>query len=183
MKIDKEIIEGCKRGERKYQEILYDKLYSYIMGICYRYFLSKEVSKDIFNIVMFKVLTKIDTYNENYAFSTWVANITVNTIISEFRKNKKHQHLQFIENYEPFQNNFQTLNEFIHSMDTDEILELFKCLNDTERIVLNMVAIEGYEYKEVAEKLNMKEPTIRWYYYQAKNKLKEILENEYYLNK
>jgi RNA polymerase sigma-70 factor (ECF subfamily) len=69
------------------------------MGICCRYFISRENAKDIANITMCKILMNIEQYNPEFAFTTWVSKITVNTILEEFRKNKKHQNIEYVETY------------------------------------------------------------------------------------
>lgn len=177
MEIDKNLIQRCIKKERKAQQEMYDKLYPYIMGICYRYFVSKEDTQDIFNMCMFKILTNIEKYNPQYAFTTWIANITVNTIISEFRKNKKLKNIQYTDEYQDYENLYE-LNEYIASLKVNEIIDAIKQLNEMERIILNMIAIEGYSHREVSQKLDISEELSRWYYYRSKINLKKILEQK-----
>ncbi|RME19473.1 MAG: RNA polymerase sigma factor [Bacteroidetes bacterium] len=177
MQIDKAIIEKCKQNDRKAQEQLYKQLYAYIMGICYRYFINNEDAKDIFNMVMLKILTNIQKYDDKYAFSTWVSNISVNTIISEFRKRKKHQHISYVEEYFD-SNDYYELNEYVRDADVDEILKCMEGLTDTERFVFNLFTIEGYSHKEIGNMLNISEDTSRWYFNKAKSKLKDMLQKK-----
>ena len=171
MNIDTTIIEQCCKKDRKAQEKLYYQVYPYIMGICYRYFVNRENAKDIANIVMCKVLMNIEQYNSQYAFTTWVSKITVNTILEEFRKNKKHQNIEYVENY--YDNStYSDTNHFLIDADYEQILEWIKHLNDIEKQIFNLYFIDEYTHKEIAEMMNISEGTSKWYVHQIKQKIK-----------
>lgn len=175
MQIEKEIIEKCKQKNRKAQEQLYYKIYPYLMGICYRYFLSKEDAKEIVNMSIYKILTNIDKYDNTYAFTTWISKITVNEILWEFRKRKKYQHIEYVETYFDNKESNPINNEYLETLNYKEILALLEKLNETEKIIFNLFFIDGYSHKEIAEKLGISEASSKWYLNQSKNKLKNLL--------
>ncbi|GIV29021.1 MAG: hypothetical protein KatS3mg028_0087 [Bacteroidia bacterium] len=177
MIIDKTIINKCKQKDRKAQEELYYKIYPYIMGICYRYFLSKDDSKEIANMAIYKILTNIQNYDDNYAFSTWVSKITVNEILSEFRKRKKYEHINYVDTY--YDNkDVSVINEYLETMNYKEILNLIEKLSEMEKVIFNLFFIDGLSHKEISGQLNISESASKWYLNQAKNKLRNLLKNE-----
>jgi len=58
------------------------------------------------------------------------------------------------------------------------IIQLIKQLPIAHKTVFNLKAIDGYEYKEIAEQLEMKETTVRSHYLRARKKLQQLLVNE-----
>lgn len=178
MHIDPSIIEGCRKNDRKAQEKLYMQLYPYLMGICYRYFISKETSKEIVNTSMLKILTQIHQYDDKYPFKVWAAKITINTILDEMRKNKKHQNINYVENYYD-DNQYAEMNNALSKINVNEILQLIEKLNETERSVFNLYCIDGYSHQEIANILNINEGTSKWYLNQARTKLKDMMKKLY----
>lgn len=147
------------------------------MGICYRYFLSKEDAKDIANMSIYKILTNIQSYDETYAFTTWISKITTNTIFEEFRKKRKLQNIQYTDEYTENYNT-STINDYLEKLNYNEILKIIEQLDKTEKIIFNMFFIDGYSHKEIAQSLNISEGTSKWYLNQAKNKLKKVLSHQ-----
>jgi RNA polymerase sigma-70 factor (ECF subfamily) len=62
-----------------------DKIYSYIF---YRVGNNTDVAEDIVSDVFLKAYKNFDSYNEQYAVSTWLYTIAKNTLIDHYRKNK-----------------------------------------------------------------------------------------------
>lgn len=176
MQIDNYLIEQCKNNQRKAQEELYKKLFPYLMGICYRYFLSKEISKEIVNTTMFKILTQIHQFNNEYPFKVWASKITVNCIIDELRKKQKiNNNIEYVDAYNS-NSDYTEINPALSKMSANEILTLIDKLEPTEKTVFNLFIIDGYSHKEIAELLNISEGTSKWYLNQARTKLKKMLE-------
>ncbi len=175
MQIDNYLIEQYKNNERKAQEELYKKLFPYLMGICYKYFLSKETSKEIVNTAMFKILTQIHQFNNEYPFKIWASKIAVNCIIDELRKKQKFSNIEYVDTYNS-NSDYLEINPALSKMSANEILNLIDKLEPTEKTVFNLFVLDGYLHKEIAELLNISEGTSKWYLNQARTKLKKMLE-------
>ncbi|GIV26701.1 MAG: RNA polymerase ECF-type sigma factor [Bacteroidia bacterium] len=177
MYIENTLIQECQENKRTAQEQLYKKLFPYLMGICYRYFLSKELSKEIVNTAMFKILTQIQNYDNKYPFKVWASKITIHCIIDELRKKQKiNKNVEYIESYDANFDYSSEINPALSKMSANEILNLIEKLEPTEKAVFNLFAIDGYSHKEIAELLNISEGTSKWYLNQARKKLKNMLE-------
>ncbi|MCX8079885.1 MAG: sigma-70 family RNA polymerase sigma factor [Bacteroidia bacterium] len=176
MHIPEEIIEGCKEGRRECQEWLYKKTYSYMMGICFRYTLSKETSQEIVNDSFFKILKNIANYNPQMPFKTWMTKIVINTIIDTYRKNKKkHEIFNDISTSEDSECYLEPVvfNEALHKLQAIDLYRLLDKLNEMEKTVFNLFAIDGYSHKEIANELDCSEEVSRYYLKSARDKLKK----------
>src|ERR1700758_3895039 len=106
MKIEVELITACINKEQRAEYELYEKTYSYLMSICLRYVNSREEAREMFNVGFFKILNNLDKYQLNTSFKSWINKVMVNTLIDEYRKEKKHyKQIEYVENYEEFEEN------------------------------------------------------------------------------
>ncbi|MBL7943887.1 MAG: sigma-70 family RNA polymerase sigma factor, partial [Flavobacteriales bacterium] len=85
----KEMIEGCIRGEKRFQDILYRKYSSLLFGICLRYTKNRMEAQDVLQDVFVKVYRHIGSFTEGHSFEGWLRRIAVNTSITAYRKNQK----------------------------------------------------------------------------------------------
>ena len=67
-----------------------------------------------------------------------------------------------------------------HSIQTAvlEVKQAFSLLSDEHREILSLVAIEGFEYEEAAEVLDVPVGTVRSRLARARRKLKELIDAE-----
>jgi len=83
------IIDGCKTGNRKAQNALYQKYSSELLTICRRYTRNPDEADDIFIEAFMKILQNISTYKGAGSFDGWMKRIVINQALNYYRKNKK----------------------------------------------------------------------------------------------
>ena len=69
---ENEIINQCKNGSLKYQEMLYKQFYRYAMGISLRYCLNNDDALEVVNDAFIKVFNNIKGYNNDKPFKAWL---------------------------------------------------------------------------------------------------------------
>lgn len=175
--IEYELIEGCKRGENEYQEMLYKHFYGYAFSISRLNTYSREEAVDIMNDSFLKVFSTIHRFNLNQSFKAWIRTIIINTAIDNYRKNKKHYYLLDVVEVDPP----EVKESIISQLNAEDILNLLDRLPKIHRLVFNLYEIQGFSHKEIAEKLNIKISSSRTFLTRAKNKLR-ILLNESFKN-
>jgi len=57
---DEELVAGCLKNDRYFQEKLYKKYFSNMMRMCSKYTQDKDIAMDIVNNGMLRVFKKID---------------------------------------------------------------------------------------------------------------------------
>ncbi len=173
---DLDWIDGCKKGNAKAQEMLYQHYYGYVMTICLRYSQKKEEAAEILNDSFFKVFTQIDKYDKSFDFKQWLRKLVVNTAIDYSRKKERQQPFAT----EDLQEAAEELSpDWADSFATEEILQLLKELPDNHRIVFNLYEIEGYTHEEIAAQMGITESVSRTFLSRAKQKLKQVIEKSY----
>ncbi len=149
---DIRLIESAKSGNQMAYETLLKKYKNSLYGSIYKIVRNQEIAEDLTLETFGKVFSKLDQYNYQYAFSTWLFNSGVHGAIDYLRK-KKQQNITSIDEYIDNSSD-KTFSSFITSPHDDPIHELLK----QEKINFIRLIIERLKpkYKQV----------IQLYYYQ-----------------
>lgn len=173
-----EIIAGCKKGERRYQKLLYEKYYNTFFGIALRYYMDKDKAASISNEGFLRVFNKIKKFSEQGSFEGWMKRLMKNLILDDIRRERK---ISYIDNIEDKIIEKVTNSNIDIEMQTRDVVQLLKELPEMERIVFNLFVLEGYSHKDISEALSVKINRSRMLLFQAKNKLKVICRKENYV--
>lgn len=177
MNIQPQLIALCVKQDRKAEFDLYKLTYSYLMSICLRYCKDKDTASEVLNMGYLKILKSINTYKPEVPFKAWIRRIMVNTLIDEYRKNKREREkVVYVEDY--YDNaNFSEVNEVMGKFSCSQIYEEIDKLPEATKKVFNLFVIDGYSHKEIATMLDISEGTSKWHLNAARQKLKEQIEN------
>ena len=170
-----DLISDCKNGSRSAQNKLYKQYFNLLMGVCYRYAKDEDEAASFLNNGFLKILTNLEKYKIEVPFEAWIRRIMINSIIDTYRRNKKHrEHISHME-FQDFQS-FDGLiayNEADRQLDADRILEMIKELPNISQRVFNLSVIDGYNHREISEKLGIAEGTSKWHLSNARKILRE----------
>ncbi|MBI4931370.1 MAG: sigma-70 family RNA polymerase sigma factor [Bacteroidetes bacterium] len=170
------VVEGCIKGDRKSQQVLYMMFYGKMLGVCMRYSKDSDEAKDVLQEGFIKVFMNINKFGASGSFEGWVRKIMVNTAIDFYRKNK-HSVVQANSEYVEA-NGEEAMTENENGMDysginTNEIMEAVQKLSPVYRTVFSMYVIDGYSHKEIAAQLGINEGTSKSNLSKAKTNLKK----------
>lgn len=166
-----ELISYCKKGDLRYQEVLYKQFYGYALGICMRYLGNRDDALEAANDSFIKVFKSMASFNEDNDFKPWFRKILVNTSLDYKRKS-----MRFSEALELTDTVPQTIHiSVIDKLSTQDILSLMKHLNEMQRTVFNLYEVDGYSHKEIGNMLNIPESSSRTYLTRAKQALQQLL--------
>lgn len=172
------IVKKCVKGDRKAQHELYKTFYSKMMGVCYKYSNNAEDAKDLLQDGFVKVYSNIHKYNFEGSLEGWIRRIMVNTAIDHFRKNKNVYMVSDEDDYILENSKVESADSIYSQFGEEVIMEAIQSLSPAYKTVFNLNVIEGYQHKEIAEKLNISEGTSKSNLAKAKQNLKKILEEK-----
>lgn len=175
--VSQEVINGCKKKDRKAQEVLYKSCYGYLMGVCRRYYKNNDDAESILNQAYLKILTNIKKYREDVPFRLWARRVTINTIFDEFRKQKRYREAMVITDNtsDEYSSASIAFNEGDQKMDAEALFALLDELPDVSRKVFSLHAIDGYPHREIGELMNISVGTSKWHVGNARKKLMELM--------
>jgi len=175
--IDDQLIDACKKNDRRAQEKLYEWVYVKLMPTCMRYHRNQEDARAILNLGFVKICKNLDKLKENTPFEAWVRRIVMNTIIDEFRKNKNY--LQLVDSKETDReleiHGLSVENSVWSKLEMDVLMGLLKRLPEVSRKVFNLYVIDGYTHKEIGELLDISDGTSKWHLSNARKLLREMV--------
>lgn len=178
-----ELISLCKKGDRRAQNQIFQKMFGKMSSVCKRYASDMDESQDVVQMGFIKVFDNIHKYNGEGSFEGWVRRIMSNTAIDQIRKKKNifvsvdatdYDWLAEQENEEASWN-VTLVNE------TERVMQEIQNLSPAYRLVFNMYVIEDYSHNEIAEILGISVGTSKSNLSKAKrNLLKNLVKLEEY---
>jgi RNA polymerase sigma-70 factor (ECF subfamily) len=165
-------LEGCLKGKASAQEMLYKHFYGYVMSIAMRYVATTDERKEVVNDSFLKVFTRIQQYDPDKPFKTWLRRIVINTAIDYLRVHHKHPREEEIT---PVTEK-ALQSDIIDQLHAEDILKLLTKLPEQYRLVFNLYELEGYAHAEIADMLEITESSSRSVLTRAKAKLRSLVE-------
>lgn len=181
MHINNDLIEACKKNKRKAQEQLYEACFRFLMPVCMRYHKNESDARAIYNVAYMKILKNLDKLNTNEVpFAPWAKRIMTNTLIDEYRKNKKYREkISKRDNERELDFHSKGIrNKAESNFGESNIMKLLDQLKPSSKRVFVLYAIEGYNHREIGEIMDMSEGTSKWHLSIARKELKKLLSKQ-----
>ena len=172
---EKELIEACKREDRKGQKLLYDRYSPKMFGVCKRYARSREDAEDILLEGFYKVFKNIHQYQGSGSFEGWIRRIMVNEALMFLRKKHNFQLTVEVSNIE-LKTEINAEEELI----AEDILNMLDKLPTGYRTVFNLYVLEGYKHREIADILGISINTSKSQLILAKKRMQSMLKESRY---
>ncbi len=151
------------------------KIYTYFY---YNLNKNQEQAEDLTSDTFLKAFEKFDSYNDKFAFSTWIYTIAKNILFDYYKKQK--QHIEINEVSENVYSEFLSYEEdFWKNIDNNDKLKDFskalEKLSPEQKEVVIMKYINDFSTKEISEKIWKKESNIRKILSRWLKRIKQIM--------
>lgn len=169
----RQLLEGLIKQDRRSQKEIYKAFYSFAMHICLRYATDRDEATGLLNEGFFKAFTKIDSYDIDRPFRTWLGRIMTNVAIDHYRANAKI----------PFADDLDTAMHVGHDelvtakLNYNDLLEMVQRLPKSYKTVFNLYAIDGYTHEQIGEMLDISPGTSKSCLFKARAKLKQWIQD------
>lgn len=172
------IIEGCKKNDRRSQERLYKEFFVVMMRMCMRYIHDREKAAEIVNDGFLKVFKKIDQFENRGSFEGWIRRIVFHSISDSIRKDANYLKFMVFEEYDSKVN-----NQILSHLYEEDILNLIEKLPPASGDIFVLYAVQGFTHKEIAGQKNISEGTSKWHLSEARKKLRKMLLEQNSINR
>ena len=173
---ERQLIEGCVRGESWAQKTMYELHAPAMMSVCQRYVCNRETARDLLHDGFIRLFTKIQAYSGAGSFYGWMKRVFVTTALEYLRRNDVLRYSIDVESIDD-QSEETDVSLFEH-LSSDDLLACIARLPDKYRTVFNLHAIEGYTFAEIAGELGINESTSRTHYAKARKLLQKMVMNK-----
>jgi len=166
-----QLINDCKKQNRKAQEQIYRLLSPKIFAVCLKYSRNYEEAQDNLQEGFLLIFEKIDKFQFKGSFEGWAKRVVINYVLQQYRNKGVFEIV--VENL-PDSEEVEIEDE---SISMDFLTKIIQELPDRYRLVFNLYVIDGYSHKEIAEMLSISDGTSKSNLARAKAILKDKIEN------
>lgn len=167
-----QLVQGCRKQDRKVQQWIYDRYAPIFLGVCRRYIRNPEDAEDVLIEGFYKIFSRIDQYTGEGNFEGWMRRIMVNESLMCLRK--RNELVYHTDDFSHIGGGEEASIE--QELAAGEILQLLDRLPDGYRTVFNLYVVEGMKHREIAEALGISVNTSKSQLILAKKRLQEFIE-------
>ena len=168
------ILEGCRRNDRRAQEVLYRMLYKFAMSTAMRYSRDEADAADILSHAFIRIFKHIESFDESKGtIYSWVKRIVINEGLDHIRTRSRFMDTEELENAEEPAID----NAALDRLNAAEIMTMIQKLPPATHAVFVLYAVEGYKHREIAEALAISEGTSKWHLSEARKTLQKQIES------
>ncbi|WBX70184.1 RNA polymerase sigma factor [Tenacibaculum retecalamus] len=184
MEINKEKVQNHIQLAKKGNQVSFNFLLDTFWASVYHYQLSKikndNEAEDITIRTFSKAFDKIDTFNDEYQFKTWLITISKNVYIDFLRKKKSSILTETTKEQEEaafrvIDNSPSPEDKIITEQNLAKLLKDIKKLKPKYQEVINLRFFQELSYKEISEKLEEPINNVKVKLLRAKKLLAEII--------
>lgn len=177
------LIKKALAGDQKAYEALLNRYQSGIFNMIYQMIKNREETEDLVQEAFIKAFKSLESYNDSYAFSTWLYKIAFNHCIDAIRKKK----LKTLPLDRPIQvgegeikqeirdDSRSPEGDYLFSEKKKLIRESIDSLPDRYREVIILRHQKEHSYEEISEMLNIPLGTVKARIFRAREMLKKKL--------
>ncbi len=177
------LIQNALSGDQKAYEALLKRYKNGIYNMIYQMIKNREETEDIVQETFVKAFKSLDSYNDDYAFSTWLYKIAFNHCIDSIRK-KKLKTLPIDKpidlkegqvHHEIKDESYSPEKDLLYSEKKKMILETIEALPERYRQAILLRHQEERSYEEISQILNLPLGTVKARIFRAREMLKKKL--------
>jgi len=182
---DSELVKRAKAGDGKAYDELIVLYNDAVFSIIYRMVHNKQEAEDLAQEAFIKAYNSINSFNEEYAFSTWLFKIATNNCIDFFRKRKlktysmdqtiKYKDDEIQQEYADSDPTAE--KELLSTEKSAMIRKAIENLPEKYRIAITMRHHYECSYEDIAQELDLPLGTVKARIFRAREMLKKSLKD------
>ena len=172
---DELLVKSCLAGDRKAFEQLVERYEKKLFNVAYRVISNTEDAMDATQSTFVKAYEKLDTFNPEYKFFSWIYRILLNESLTLVNKRKR---------FEKWDSDVvgrtkamtKGPEERYKDTEIDRHLQVAMMnLKPEYRVVIVLKHFHDFSYKEMSDILGVPEKTVKSRLFTARRMLKDIL--------
>jgi len=172
----KDLLERCQNGDQKAHFEVYRMYYHAMYNAAYRIMNDSMEAEDMMQEALLTAFQKLDSFKQKsrfgkkvVPFGAWLKRIVINKCISQLNKNNKfiNTDLEIVAD--------KVEEEQDYDFEKHQVAEVMNGLNELNtnyKTALTLHLIEGYDYEEIGDIMQISNQNCRTIISRAKNKLR-----------
>lgn len=168
---EKQLISQCQEGSTKAQMTLYKKYASAMYNVSRNIIKDDMRAEEAMQDAFLSAFDKLAEFKGEVTFGAWLKKIVVNKSLDYLKKDKLYNKMTSSDDLSIV----DEVEEFDISEQVEAIKKAMDLLPENYRIIFSLYYIEGYDYEEISEILEMSNINSRVMLNRSKNKLITLL--------
>lgn len=167
-----QLLKSCKKGDKTAQFTIYKQYYKAMYNCALRIVNNSFEAEDIMQESFLAAFTKLDSFSGTVTFGAWLKRIVINNSLTALKNNNRLDTVSLekvtIKEVEEVQQDYSMLK-------ASDILAKMSQLKNNYKVAITLNLIEGYDYEEIAQIMDITYENSRTTVSRAKNKLRQLL--------
>ncbi len=168
------LIQGCLEGRQSAQLEVYNRYYKAMYNTAFRIVKDSMEAEDIMQESFLNAFTKLHSFKGEVTFGAWLKRIVINNSIYHYRKQQQRSEISLDDKLYKVEDNDGIVTDYESTKQkAQKVMETMSRLKDNYRVSLTLHLIEGYDYEEVSEIMNISYANCRTMISRAKESLRK----------
>ena len=157
---------------------VYNRYYKAMYNTSLRIVKDSFEAEDIMQDSFLTAFTKLESLKESVTFGSWLKRIVINNSIYHYNKSNKYNEVALDDvlfKIEDEDDGFASDYEFTN-LKAQQVMETMKTLKNNYRVALTLHLVEGYDYDEISEIMEISYANCRTTISRAKESLRQKLQ-------
>lgn len=168
----------CQNGNQMAQLEVYNRYQKAMFNTALRIVKNTAEAEDVMQESFITAFSKLNTFKGSATFGSWLKRIVINKSIVQYRKSQRFVEVpDFLASQEVDDDMYDPgiSSDDYESVQSSQLLESMNSLHENYRNILSLHFIEGYDYEEICEILNISYANCRTLMSRAKESLRKKL--------
>lgn len=172
-----QLVQLCITGNQRAQLELYNRYYKAMYNTAFRIVKNSFEAEDIMQDSFLTAFTKLESLKDTVTFGSWLKRIVINNSIYHYKKNSRYDEVPLDDVLYKVEDDMGVSSDHeFTDLRAKQILKTMKSLKDNYRVSLTLHLIEGYDYEEISDIMNISYANCRTTISRAKESLRHKLQ-------
>lgn len=155
------------------QKELYDRYSKKFYMLCRRYSRDDSTAQEVLCDGFLKIFEQIDSYRGDGSFEGWMRTIVLRCATKRYRLDMRRVEMQTGD--DDVQVSYDD-NDHGERMDVrNAMVCAMRKLSDIDRQIFNLIAVEGYKFKDASSLMEVNVSTLKTHYYKTLQRMRTLL--------
>lgn len=164
----------CQKGNQLAQLEVYNRYQKAMYNVALRIVKNTAEAEDVMQESFIAAFQKLDSFKGESTFGAWLKRIVVNNSIVQYRRSQRYTEIPEYGLPEESMEDGMAEEDY-NSLRSSELMECMNDLHDSYRSILSLHFIEGYDYEEICEIMEISYSNCRTMISRAKESLRKKL--------
>ena len=173
---DEALAERCRRGDRSALEAIVRRYQKPLYNAAFRVVGNAEDASETTQTVFLRVWERIHEYDPQYRFFSWIYRIAVNESLDVLRRARREEPIGDDDENLPAGDTADPATRYDGAQLAKRVQAALDRMKGEDRVVLTLRHFSECSYREIADILGIEEKTVKSRLFEARQRLRVLLE-------